>query len=121
MSANRHRGQISVEIAGKQWTMCLTLGALAELETAFGAANLSDLVDKIASGNPGSTQLIAIIGAGLRGGGHEVSNSEIAAWQFSGGLVGMVKIVGDLIAATFGGSASAEVKSPPHPTQPQSL
>jgi len=35
--ANRHRGEIEAEIGGKTRTLVLTLGALAELEEAFGA------------------------------------------------------------------------------------
>lgn len=30
--ANRHRGEIEAELGGKKRTLCLTLGALAELE-----------------------------------------------------------------------------------------
>jgi len=35
--ANRHRGEIEAEIGGVRRRLVLTLGALAELEDAFGA------------------------------------------------------------------------------------
>ena len=35
MSANRRRGEIDAELDGKQYRLCLTLGALAELEAAY--------------------------------------------------------------------------------------
>lgn len=38
---NRRRGEVAVELGGKRYTLCLTLGALAELEEAFGAGDLS--------------------------------------------------------------------------------
>ncbi|MGN6118018.1 MAG: GTA-gp10 family protein, partial [Nitrobacter sp.] len=37
---NRHRGEIAAEFGGRQRTLVLTLGALAELESAFGADDL---------------------------------------------------------------------------------
>ena len=33
---NRHRGEIEAILDGKSYRLCLTLGALAELEHAFG-------------------------------------------------------------------------------------
>jgi hypothetical protein len=38
--ANRHRGEIEAVLDGRPRTLCLTLGALAELEAAFGAQDL---------------------------------------------------------------------------------
>jgi hypothetical protein len=44
MSANRHRGEIEARFDGKPYRLCLTLGALAELEDAFAADDLGALV-----------------------------------------------------------------------------
>jgi len=43
--ANRHRGEIEAEIGGARRRLVLTLGALAELEDAFGADDLVALTD----------------------------------------------------------------------------
>lgn len=40
---NRARGETEVEIDGVRHRLCLTLGALADLETAFGCATLTEL------------------------------------------------------------------------------
>ena len=37
MPANRARGEVVVVLTGRERRLCLTLGALAELETAFAA------------------------------------------------------------------------------------
>ncbi|MGL4261713.1 MAG: GTA-gp10 family protein, partial [Afipia sp.] len=37
---NIHRGEISADLGGRRRTLVLTLGALAELESAFGANDL---------------------------------------------------------------------------------
>ena len=48
--ANRHRGEIEAELGGERRTLCLTLGALAELESAFGAEDLAALAERFGSG-----------------------------------------------------------------------
>lgn len=99
--ANLHRGEISAEFDGKLWTLCLTLGALAELESQLEANNLSILVEKFSSGQLSAKYLLAIIGAGLRGGGHSVSNDEVADMRVEGGITGYAKIAAKLLRVTF--------------------
>ncbi len=48
--ANRHRGEIEAEIGGARRRLVLTLGALAELEDAFGADDLVALTERFGSG-----------------------------------------------------------------------
>jgi hypothetical protein len=61
--ANRHRGEIEAEIDGERRILCLTLGALAELETAFAADNLSGLAARFSGGTLKAADMIRIIGA----------------------------------------------------------
>jgi Phage tail tube protein, GTA-gp10 len=48
MAANARRGEISARLDGKEYRFCLTLGALAELETALGAGDLVALGERFA-------------------------------------------------------------------------
>lgn len=100
--ANRHRGEIAAELGGRSRTLVLTLGALAELEAAFGAGDLVALAERFGSGRLSARDLVRIIGAGLRGAGEAVSDDEVAAMTASGGAAGFVAIAAELIAATFG-------------------
>ncbi|HVV94710.1 MAG TPA: gene transfer agent family protein [Hyphomicrobiales bacterium] len=100
--ANRHRGEIQAELGGRLYTLCLTLGALAELEAAFGAADLMALAERFQAGRFSAHDVIAILGAGLRGGGNDVADAEVAALAAAGGAPGYVRILGELLAATFG-------------------
>ncbi|UGV26098.1 gene transfer agent family protein [Rhodopseudomonas boonkerdii] len=100
--ANRHRGEIAAELGGRSRTLVLTLGALAELESAFGADDLVALAERFGAGRLAARDLVAIIGAGLRGAGEVVSDDEVAAMTASGGAAGFVAIAADLVAATFG-------------------
>jgi len=80
----------------------LTLGALAELEDAFGADDLVALTERFGAGRMKARDLTRIIGAGLRGAGEGVSDDEVAAMAIDGGAQGYVRVAAALIAATFG-------------------
>ena len=122
--ANRHRGEIEVMINGERRILCLTLGALAELETAFAADNLMELAGRFAAGRLKASDMIAVLGAGLRGGGNLMSDEDVAVMNLDGGVTGMAKIVIALLNATFAPDAPApdalEPETiPPNPTMPQ--
>ena len=99
---NRHRGEIEAEIGGARRTLVLTLGALAELEAAFGANDMVALAERFGAGRLKARDLIRIIGAGLRGAGEAVSDDEVALMDVEGAAAGYVRIAAELIAATFG-------------------
>ena len=99
---NRHRGEIEAEIGGARRTLVLTLGALAELEDAFGADDLVALSERFASGRLKARDLTRIISAGLRGAGEAVSDEDVAEMAIEGGAQGYVRIAAALIQATFG-------------------
>ena len=115
--ANAHRGEIAAELGGKPYMLCLTLGALAELESAFAAQSLSGLATKFEGDKLSARDLIRIIGCGLRGAGHALSDDEAASLTVAGGLQGYVRIAADLISATFGTTVPAkdDAQNPPAP------
>ncbi|MDQ0317831.1 gene transfer agent family protein [Amorphus orientalis] len=102
--ANRHRGEIGAVLDGRRFTLCLTLGALAELEDAFQAGDLVGLAERFGSGRLRAEDAVRVIGAGLRGAGNPVSDEEVAAMTTAGGAAGFAAIVSDLLTATFGGA-----------------
>ncbi|CAN7644157.1 gene transfer agent family protein [Rhizobium sp. LjRoot30] len=113
--ANRHRGEVEAVIDGERRILCLTLGALAELETAFAADDLGALGARFANGRLRAADMIRIIGAGLRGGGNVFSDEDVAGAGIEGGITGSATIVRDLLAATFLGSEGGT--RPPVPQQ----
>ena len=114
--ANRRRGEIEAEIDGERRILCLTLGALAELETAFAADDLTGLAERFASGRMKAADLIRVIGAGLRGAGNVFSDDDVASISVEGGIAGYARIVGDLLTATFAGTgAGGQQDNPPDP------
>jgi hypothetical protein len=112
--ANRYRGEIDAEIGGTRRRLVLTLGALAELEAAFGAEDLVALAERFGTGRLTARDLTRIITAGLHGAGETVTEADVEQMQVRGGAAGYIAIAAELIAATFGpedsGSAAASEK-----------
>ena len=100
--ANPERGEVDAEIGGKTYTLCLTLGALAELEARLGDGDLQSLGQRLAAGRLSARDLIAILGAGLRGGGHPISNAELERLSVKGGITGAAEIAVTLLLRAFG-------------------
>lgn len=105
MAVNRRRGEVAAILDGCERRLCLTLGALAELETAFAAADLNALVERFSAGRFAAHDLVRIIGAGLRGGGENVSDEDVRAMQCEDGAAGFARIVAELLTQTFGAGA----------------
>lgn len=110
MMVNKRRGEISAELDGKDWRLCLTLGALAELESAFGVTDLVALGDRFASGRLSANDMIAIIAAGLTGGGNALTMQDVASMQTHNGLSGFADICARLLVATFEGDNAVVAK-----------
>src|SRR5512134_1909847 len=100
--ANKYRGEIHAEIGGEIRTLVLTLGALAELEDAFGAEDLVALTERFGTGRLKARDLTRIIGAGLRGAGAAVTDDDVSDMAVEGGAQGYARIATELIQATFG-------------------
>jgi hypothetical protein len=109
--ANRRRGEIAATIDGRSYTLCLTLGALAELESAFAVEDMAGLGKCLGSGSLSAADLAKLLGAGLRGGGHAVGDAEILEWP-AGCLPEAAAAVAELISVTFG-------EPPANPPVPQ--
>ena len=108
---NLHRGEIEATLDGRAHKLCLTLGALAELEAAFGDEDMLALATRFEKGRISARDCVRIIGAGLRGGGHDISNDTVARMSIEGGAAGFVEIVARLLSATFAGPSPGSAKA----------
>jgi hypothetical protein len=105
--ANRHRGEIDAVLDGETYQLCLTLGALASLESGFGDEDMLALATRFETGRISARDCQRIIGAGLRGAGLEISDQAVAGMRAEGGAAGYVDIVARLLAATFSAKPDA--------------
>lgn len=112
---NRRRGEVAARFDGVEYRLCLTLGALAELEDAFAADDLGQLVERFSGGRLSARDMMRIIAAGLRGGGHRVSDEELRLMRCDGGAAGYAQIVAALLAATFGEESKDAEREPSAP------
>jgi hypothetical protein len=101
--ANAHRGEVEAVLDGKTFRLCLTLGALAELEAAFGDADMLALASRFETGRLSAVDCVRIIGAGLRGAGYEIGDDAVRTMRADNGAAGYVDAVARLLRATFGG------------------
>ena len=108
---NRKRGEVGLALGDADFTLCLTLGSLAELEDAFAASDLLALAARFAGGRLSGRDLVKLLGVALRGGGHDISDAEVAALPLAGGVEPVVQALTECLMLTFGGAEN--------PTQPQ--
>jgi len=108
--ANQHRGEIEAVLDGQSYVLCLTLGALAELESAFKANSLMALADRFEKSQLTSYDIAILISCGLKGGGADISADVVANMKAENGLSGFVDIATSLLVATFGKAQTINVE-----------
>jgi hypothetical protein len=74
---NHARGEVLLSIDGRAHRLCVTLGALAELEAAFDVISLSELAERL--GQLTASDLITVLAALTAGGGEPMTTAELAA------------------------------------------
>ncbi len=99
---NPFAGEVAVLVDGEVRVAKLTLGALAELETALGADTLVGLVQRFEGGGVSSRDVLALVVAGLRGGGWRGTAADLLSAEIGGGAVGAAKVAAELLARAFG-------------------
>lgn len=99
--ANPWRGEVALVIDGQTRVMKLTLGALAELEETLGASSLVALVERFETGGFSSRDVLALIAAGLRGGGHDLDRAALMQAEIAGGPVAAARAAAELLARAF--------------------
>lgn len=99
--ANPWRGEVELTINGKALVMRLTLGALAELEAALGEETLVGLIARYEEGRHSTRDVIALIVAGLRGGGWRGRAEDLARAEIEGGPLAASRAAAELLARAF--------------------
>lgn len=88
-------------IDGTAHVLKLTLGALAELEEALETGSLVDLVERFETGQFSGRDVLALIVAGLRGGGWSGGPRDLVQAEIAGGPIGAAKVAAELLARAF--------------------
>lgn len=88
-------------IDGDRHVLKLTLGALAELEESLGTGTIVELVERFEGGAFSTRDVLALIVAGLRGGGWQGQSRDLLSAEIAGGPVAAAKVAGQLLARAF--------------------
>ena len=99
--ANPWTGEVALTLDGDRHVLKLTLGALAELEASLKTGTLIELVERFESGGFSTLDVLALIVAGLRGGGWRGAASDLVTAEIEGGAVEAAKVAGQLLARAF--------------------
>lgn len=73
---NRARGESLLHVDGRPLILCLTLGALARLETAFGVATMAALEERLRNLSGGD--LLVVVSALIMGEGQSLTPEDLA-------------------------------------------
>ncbi|MBM1309789.1 gene transfer agent family protein [Sulfitobacter mediterraneus] len=99
--ANRWRGEVALTVNGQRHLARLSLGALAALEETLEVGSLVALVERFETRAFSSRDVLALLGAGLRGGGAAISDADLAEAEIEGGPVAAAKVAAELLARAF--------------------
>ncbi|MFU8834481.1 gene transfer agent family protein [Roseovarius autotrophicus] len=98
---NPWAGEVALVLDGEGCVMRLTLGALAEMEAALETGSLVDLVARFETGAFSSRDVLAVIVAGLRGGGWRGSAADLLSAEIEGGPLMAARAAAQLLTRAF--------------------
>lgn len=98
---NPQRGDVALTINGDSHALRLTLGALAALEARLGSESLIALAERFEGGRIRASDLVALLSAGLAGGGSVLTEEDLAHAEIQGGTVAAMQAGVALLSQTF--------------------
>ena len=98
---NPQAGEVALVMNGAPHVLKLTLGALAEMEATLDAGGIVDLVERFETGRFTARDVLALLLAGLRGGGWQGTALDLQAAEFAGGPLGAARTAAQLLARAF--------------------
>jgi hypothetical protein len=99
--ANPWTGEVEITLNGESHRAKLTLGALAELEAALEAGSLVDLVARFEERRFSTRDVLALLMAGLRGGGWQGTAEDLGKADIGGGPLEAARVAALLLARAF--------------------
>ncbi|NVO27771.1 gene transfer agent family protein [Donghicola sp. C2-DW-16] len=99
--ANPWAGEVTLQVNGVPVVLKLTLGALAGLEARLGADSLVGLIERFEGGAYRTADLLALIHAGLQGGGWHGTEAELAQAEIAGGFAYAAAVAARALALAF--------------------
>jgi hypothetical protein len=92
---------VAIWLDGQRHVAKLTLGALAELEAALETGSLIDLVERFETRRFTTRDVLALVVAGLRGGGWQGTAADLLRVEIAGGPAAAARAAAELLARAF--------------------
>lgn len=102
--ANPMAGEVEITLDGQPVTARLTLGALAELEAELGGEGLMALIGRFEAGGFSQRDVLAVLVAGLRGGGWQGCAADLLTVGIGDGPAGAARAAAELLLRAFRGA-----------------
>lgn len=99
--ANPWAGEVAIWLDGERHVARLTLGALAEMEAELAGGSMLALVERFETGAFSTRDVLALVVAGLRGGGWGGTAADLLSVEIGGGPVEAARIAAELLARAF--------------------
>jgi len=99
--ANPYAGEVAILLDGQRHVAKLTLGALAEMEAALSSGSMIDLVERFEAGRFSTRDVLALVVAGLRGGGWQGTAADLRTVEIGGGPIAAARAAAELLARAF--------------------
>ena len=98
---NPFAGEVTITLDGVPHRAKLTLGALAELEAALESGSLVDLISRCEAQHVTTRDVLALVVAGLRGGGWQGTAADLLRVEIGGGPLGAAQCAAQLLTRAF--------------------
>lgn len=99
--ANPYAGEVALTVNGHPERLKLTLGTLAELEASLKQDSLFALIERFEGGSFTTRDVLALLLAGLRGGGWQGSAADLATADIAGGPIKAAQVAAQLLLRAF--------------------
>lgn len=99
--ANPWTGEVALTLDGQRHVCKLTLGALAELEDMLGTGSIVELARRFEGGGYSTRDVLALVVAGLRGGGWEGTAADLRTVEIAGGPMEAARVAALLLTRAF--------------------
>lgn len=109
---NSKRGEVLWSFAGENHRLCLTFGALAELEHHFETAGMAALSERLSRGALSAEDVVALLVAGLRGGHEKLTRQDILHMPLADALPSALPAIAAMLEAAFGASTTEAAGEP---------
>jgi len=98
---NKYRNELEIELAGEKYTARLSIDGIVRIEEKLGRS-IIELAQRLSETRMTTSELIAVLYQGLKGGGNNITEKEVMQLVSTTGLVSAMAVAGEVVVASLG-------------------